>query len=192
MGVEAQRLRLLSFNVNGLRRILKEKRASLVNFLDSLNADVVCMQETKLSQKDAQQMDFAIAEGWWSSSFPPPQANATLVTPTSHKSTSYLFPFPVTGTRSSVSAPTARPILAWPPFARRRPRSPWRPRRAWPARCRSLAAMQAMRLGPRGYTSRHPTHSGAGGCMQMTTTHWIGIRTERGGTGWRQLFGQGL
>uniref|UniRef100_K3WK17 DNA-(apurinic or apyrimidinic site) endonuclease n=1 Tax=Globisporangium ultimum (strain ATCC 200006 / CBS 805.95 / DAOM BR144) TaxID=431595 RepID=K3WK17_GLOUD len=47
-------LRLLTWNVNGLRAVLQrgESRKTLRQFLDALDADVICFQETKLTRSE--------------------------------------------------------------------------------------------------------------------------------------------
>ena len=40
-------MRIVSWNVNGLRAVLKNNGKSLKAFLDSLEADIICLQETK-------------------------------------------------------------------------------------------------------------------------------------------------
>lgn len=58
------RLRVLSFNVNGLRACLKRLRLKTMSqLLDQLNADVVCFQETKLRRGDVDS-ELACVEGW--------------------------------------------------------------------------------------------------------------------------------
>ena len=85
-------VRLVSFNVNGLRPMLKRRRGPLTQVLEDLQAgemclelhrnipccmpllaceplhvcaDIVCIQETKLSKNNMEEVkDFAVAEGW--------------------------------------------------------------------------------------------------------------------------------
>eukprot|EP00898_Chlorokybus_atmophyticus_P007197 jgi/Chlat1/7479/Chrsp6S07483 len=45
-------LRILSWNVNGLRALLKKDAEAVRAVVEAEDADVVCLQETKLSQKD--------------------------------------------------------------------------------------------------------------------------------------------
>ena len=40
-------MRIVSWNVNGLRAVLKNSGKNLRGFLDSLEADIICLQETK-------------------------------------------------------------------------------------------------------------------------------------------------
>lgn len=63
-------LRIVSFNVNGLRAILKRQygpTATIKHFLADVghDADVVCLQETKLREQELQSAHtLAVAEGW--------------------------------------------------------------------------------------------------------------------------------
>jgi AP endonuclease-2 len=58
--------RLVSFNLNGLRPALIRRKGPLIKLLRDLEADIVCVQETKLSRKDLEEIkDFALADGWW-------------------------------------------------------------------------------------------------------------------------------
>ncbi|RLN92957.1 hypothetical protein BBJ28_00021438 [Nothophytophthora sp. Chile5] len=45
-------LRLVTWNVNGLRAVLQRLSTSLKQFLDDLDADIVCLQETKLTRSE--------------------------------------------------------------------------------------------------------------------------------------------
>ena len=45
--VSGQGMRIVSWNVNGLRAVLKNSGKNLRGFLDSLEADIICLQETK-------------------------------------------------------------------------------------------------------------------------------------------------
>lgn len=48
-----RKLRVLSWNVNGLRAMLQRLgMRSLGEFLDSLEADVICVQETKMTRAE--------------------------------------------------------------------------------------------------------------------------------------------
>ena len=59
-------LRLISFNLNGLRPALIRRKGPLTKLLSDLEAQIVCVQETKLSKKDFEELkDFALADGWW-------------------------------------------------------------------------------------------------------------------------------
>ena len=58
-------MRLVSYNVNGLRGLLEHYDATLASVLERFEADIVCMQETKLSKDDLKNMEkLAIAAGW--------------------------------------------------------------------------------------------------------------------------------
>lgn len=64
LGQGAPRLRILSWNINGLRPAIT-KHKSLLQLLESLEADIICFQEVKLRQEDfLRERDLAIAEGW--------------------------------------------------------------------------------------------------------------------------------
>ncbi|KAL3685995.1 hypothetical protein R1sor_004017 [Riccia sorocarpa] len=55
-------MRIVTYNINGLRPRVAQSR-SLSVFLDSLNADIICLQETKISRQELT-ADIAIAEGY--------------------------------------------------------------------------------------------------------------------------------
>ncbi|GMH41645.1 hypothetical protein BSKO_09555 [Bryopsis sp. KO-2023] len=55
-------VRLLCWNVNGLRAISR-KFGGVAKFLDSLEADIVCIQETKLARSELDR-DLALVDGW--------------------------------------------------------------------------------------------------------------------------------
>ena len=40
-------MKILTWNINGIRSVKKEK--SLKNLFDSLEADIICLQETKIT-----------------------------------------------------------------------------------------------------------------------------------------------
>ena len=42
-------MRVVSWNVNGFRAVLKNSRKRLEAFLDALDADIICLQETKVA-----------------------------------------------------------------------------------------------------------------------------------------------
>ena len=42
-------MRILSWNINGIRA--SNKTASIKQLLDSLEADIICLQETKITRK---------------------------------------------------------------------------------------------------------------------------------------------
>eukprot|EP00198_Chlamydomonas_reinhardtii_P003572 XP_001692908.1 predicted protein [Chlamydomonas reinhardtii] len=56
------RLRIVSWNVNGLRRVIAHF-GSLDKFLSALEADVLCIQEHKLTRADLKR-ELALADGW--------------------------------------------------------------------------------------------------------------------------------
>eukprot|EP00644_Phytophthora_capsici_P004218 jgi/Phyca11/109958/e_gw1.17.253.1 len=45
-------LRLVTWNVNGLRAVLQRLELSLLQFLESLKADIICLQETKMTRSE--------------------------------------------------------------------------------------------------------------------------------------------
>ncbi len=45
-------MKIVSWNVNGLRASLRNSAGTLKNFLDSLDADIICFQETKATSKN--------------------------------------------------------------------------------------------------------------------------------------------
>ena len=60
-------MRIVTWNVNGLRAIIGGKRhgavTSLRELLDSTGADILCVQETKLTRSELTEQ-IALAEGW--------------------------------------------------------------------------------------------------------------------------------
>ncbi|CAM6087652.1 unnamed protein product [Calypogeia fissa] len=56
-------MRIVSYNVNGLRARLSSPPRTLSAFLDSLDADIICLQETKMARHDLT-ADIAVAEGY--------------------------------------------------------------------------------------------------------------------------------
>ena len=56
-------MKLISWNVNGLRAVLKK---GFFEFLDEIEADIVCIQETKM-QKEQADFDFPGYEEYWNS-----------------------------------------------------------------------------------------------------------------------------
>ncbi|KAK9828127.1 hypothetical protein WJX81_008100 [Elliptochloris bilobata] len=63
--VNSGRLRLVTWNINGLRSLLEYSNESLASLFKRLDADIVCFQETKLSTQDRKNMEkLAIAKGW--------------------------------------------------------------------------------------------------------------------------------
>lgn len=45
-------IRLMTWNVNGLRAVLQREKKKLKQFLDELDADILCFQETKLTRSE--------------------------------------------------------------------------------------------------------------------------------------------
>lgn len=45
-------MRIVSWNVNGLRAVLKNTGKSLKQFLDDFEAEIICLQETKATSKE--------------------------------------------------------------------------------------------------------------------------------------------
>lgn len=56
-------VRVLSFNVNGLRACLKRLHCTIAQLLDLLKADIVCLQETKLRRSELDS-ELACVDGW--------------------------------------------------------------------------------------------------------------------------------
>ncbi|KAJ0405836.1 hypothetical protein ATCC90586_001699 [Pythium insidiosum] len=55
-GMTVVPIRLLTWNVNGLRAILqREKKRGLCEFLEELDADIVCVQETKMTRAELEE-----------------------------------------------------------------------------------------------------------------------------------------
>ena len=44
-------MKIVSWNVNGLKAVVKNRQTSLKGFLDHFDADIVCIQETKATSK---------------------------------------------------------------------------------------------------------------------------------------------
>ena len=58
-------LRVLTWNVNGLRPMLNRKVCGISKMLRDLQADIVCIQETKLAKSDMESLHtIGAAEGW--------------------------------------------------------------------------------------------------------------------------------
>lgn len=55
-------MKIVSYNVNGLRQRVTQ-HGSLLRFLNSLDADIICVQETKLSRQELS-ADLTMAEGY--------------------------------------------------------------------------------------------------------------------------------
>jgi AP endonuclease-2 len=57
-------MRIVTFNINGLRACLRRRFSGrLAELLGFLEADIICLQETKLARSEADR-DLALAEGW--------------------------------------------------------------------------------------------------------------------------------
>ena len=57
-------MRIVTFNINGLRACLRRRfNGKLIELLRFLEADIICLQETKLARSEADR-DLALAEGW--------------------------------------------------------------------------------------------------------------------------------
>jgi AP endonuclease-2 len=56
-------MRILTWNVNGLRAILKRKYGNMKWLLEDLRADIICFQETKLTKADFDR-ELALVDGW--------------------------------------------------------------------------------------------------------------------------------
>ncbi|DBA67871.1 TPA: hypothetical protein ACH3X2_014155 [Trebouxia sp. C0005] len=58
-------MKIVTWNVNGLKAVLNRRFGSIRSLLQYLKADVVCIQETKLSKADVERFrELAICEGW--------------------------------------------------------------------------------------------------------------------------------
>ena len=57
-------MRLLTWNINGLRAVLKRKYGTVKALLEDLGADIICFQETKLTKADFER-ELALVDGWW-------------------------------------------------------------------------------------------------------------------------------
>lgn len=55
---------MLTWNINGLRAVLRRKYGKLEALLDDLDADIISFQETKLTKADFER-DLALASGWY-------------------------------------------------------------------------------------------------------------------------------
>eukprot|EP00897_Mesotaenium_endlicherianum_P010955 jgi/Mesen1/9889/ME000070S09180 len=55
-------MKVVSYNVNGLRARVQQHR-TLKNLLDALDADIICLQETKISRAELT-ADLVLAEGY--------------------------------------------------------------------------------------------------------------------------------
>lgn len=57
-------MRLVSWNVNGLRACMKK---GFADFFEAINADIVCLQETKCCREDMADCDFSGYHQYWNS-----------------------------------------------------------------------------------------------------------------------------
>ncbi|KAL0046517.1 hypothetical protein WJX82_002646 [Trebouxia sp. C0006] len=58
-------MKIVTWNVNGLKAVLNRRFGSIRSLLQYLKADVVCIQETKLSKPDMERFrELTICEGW--------------------------------------------------------------------------------------------------------------------------------
>ncbi len=58
-------LRIMTWNVNGLRPMLNRRVCGLSKVLKTLQADIICIQETKLAKSDMESLHtLGVAEGW--------------------------------------------------------------------------------------------------------------------------------
>ena len=44
-------MKIVSWNVNGLKAVIKNRQTELKKFLDYFDADIICLQETKATSK---------------------------------------------------------------------------------------------------------------------------------------------
>ncbi len=56
-------MKIVTFNVNGIRSILGLHGGSLSAFLESLGADIVCLQETKIARSELHE-GICVCQGW--------------------------------------------------------------------------------------------------------------------------------
>ncbi|GLT45206.1 hypothetical protein SLA2020_190550 [Shorea laevis] len=57
-------MKLMSWNVNGLRALLKLEGFSVLELAKRENFDVLCLQETKLQEKDVKSIKHSLLEGY--------------------------------------------------------------------------------------------------------------------------------
>ena len=110
-------LRVLTWNVNGLRPMLNRRVCGISKVLSDLQADVVCIQETKLAKSDMESLHtIGAAEGWCVLSFDlfSPYSNsctaAAQISWSCPSKTLNVDWFP-TGARTSLSAPAGQGML---------------------------------------------------------------------------------
>jgi AP endonuclease-2 len=56
-------MRIITYNVNGLRAVLR-KHGSIKQLLEDLQADIVCIQETKTAKSELER-EHALLDGWY-------------------------------------------------------------------------------------------------------------------------------
>ncbi|KAL2535022.1 DNA-(apurinic or apyrimidinic site) lyase [Abeliophyllum distichum] len=64
LAADTAHLKLMSWNVNGLRALLKLKSFSTLQLAQRENFDVLCLQETKLQEKDVESIKQSLLEGY--------------------------------------------------------------------------------------------------------------------------------
>ncbi|KAL3625567.1 hypothetical protein CASFOL_031021 [Castilleja foliolosa] len=67
IGADTPHVKLMSWNVNGLRALLKLESFSALELAQRENFDVLCLQETKLQEKDVDAIRQSLLEGYDSS-----------------------------------------------------------------------------------------------------------------------------
>lgn len=61
---DTKHVKIMSWNVNGLRALLKLEGFSAVRLAQREDFDVLCLQETKLQEKDVEAIKFSLLEGY--------------------------------------------------------------------------------------------------------------------------------
>lgn len=61
---DTKHVKIMSWNVNGLRALLKLEGFSAVQLAQREDFDVLCLQETKLQEKDVEAIKFSLLEGY--------------------------------------------------------------------------------------------------------------------------------
>lgn len=56
-------MKVVTWNVNGFRAVIKNQQTTLKGFLDSFNADIICLQETKTTRSLLSE-DIAVCDGY--------------------------------------------------------------------------------------------------------------------------------
>ena len=82
-------LRIFSWNVNGLRAVIR--KGALTRFIDECQPDILCLQETKAKQGQAE-IDFPEYEELWNSAKRPGYAGTAIFTKTKPLSVRYDLP----------------------------------------------------------------------------------------------------